>query len=548
MPIAAAWLVIGLLAVPAGADAATRYVDFDTGDDMSGVNDCLTIGAPCKSIALALAVSGTGDTIEVDDDTYANSNMTVDSGKTLTGVNFVPADTGAAIVDPGNDANPVIIASGGATVSNLTVRNDTARLVEVAGPATITGNTFDEENTGAPTPNLLILSGAASPTVTGNHFQKASAGGTAIRNLSIASPTISSNVINHYNGGIDIQAGTPQLLGNEVVNETGAGTCDPCAAILVEEAVATITGNHLHDPVTSSAIVVGIVDLSGSVATGATLSRNLIQGGGTSLRVAQLGGTISAVTMSDDALIDYQTRGLLVDNIAPGVVSATNLTIASSQPGITADVAVNHSNLTLDSSIVSNAGVTATNGATCTISFSRGPVASPGGSGCSDFQTTANPLLTGATDPHLLAGSPMIDAGNPAAPSMGSVDLDGDARSLDGTPDCTLAPRRDIGADEFVGPGLVDCTAPDTSVSGKAKVRTRKKKARVTWTFTASEPGASFACSLDGAPFAPCTSPFSAKLRRGARTLSVRAADPAGNVDPSPASFTTKVKRKRVRR
>jgi hypothetical protein len=86
-----------------------------------------------------------------------------------------------------------------------------------------------------------------------------------------------------------------------------------------------------------------------------------------------------------------------------------------------------------------------------------------------------------------------------------------------------------------------DTSAPDTSVSGKAKVRTRKKRARVSFTLGATEAGSSFACSLDGGPFAPCTSPFSAKLRRGAHTLSVRATDASGNADSTPATFTTKV-------
>jgi hypothetical protein len=90
-----------------------------------------------------------------------------------------------------------------------------------------------------------------------------------------------------------------------------------------------------------------------------------------------------------------------------------------------------------------------------------------------------------------------------------------------------------------------DTTAPDTSVSGKAKVKTRKKKARVTFNFSATEPGSTFACSLDGGPLAPCSSPFSAKLRRGRHTLSVVATDTAGNADATPASFTTRVKRKR---
>jgi len=82
------------------------------------------------------------------------------------------------------------------------------------------------------------------------------------------------------------------------------------------------------------------------------------------------------------------------------------------------------------------------------------------------------------------------------------------------------------------------------TISGKKKVKTRKKKARVRWTFGSAEP-ATFQCSLDGARFAPCTSPFTTKLRRGAHTLSVRSIDALGNVDASPASFTTKVKRKK---
>src|SRR5215207_11310 len=94
----------------------------------------------------------------------------------------------------------------------------------------------------------------------------------------------------------------------------------------------------------------------------------------------------------------------------------------------------------------------------------------------------------------------------------------------------------------------IDATAPDTSVSGKAKVKTRKKKVRISWILGTTDPGATIECSLDGGGFVPCVSPFTAKLRRGAHTLVARARDALGNVDASPASFTTKVKRKRVRR
>ena len=45
-------------------------------------------------------------------------------------------------------------------------------------------------------------------------------------------------------------------------------------------------------------------------------------------------------------------------------------------------------------------------------------------------------------------------------------------------------------------------------------------------------------CSLDGAPFAACTSPQSyTSLDEGAHTFEVRAIDQAANPDPSPASY-----------
>lgn len=76
-------------------------------------------------------------------------------------------------------------------------------------------------------------------------------------------------------------------------------------------------------------------------------------------------------------------------------------------------------------------------------------------------------------------------------------------------------------------------------------MKTKKKRTRVTFALTATEPGSSFLCSVDGAAFAPCASPFSVKLRRGTHTLAARAKDAAGNVDASPARFTVKVKKKK---
>jgi DNA-binding beta-propeller fold protein YncE len=95
---------------------------------------------------------------------------------------------------------------------------------------------------------------------------------------------------------------------------------------------------------------------------------------------------------------------------------------------------------------------------------------------------------------------------------------------------------------------VLDTTAPDTALNGRTKFKTRKKKARVSFSFTATEAGAAFECSVDGAPFSGCASPLTFKARRGRHSLMVRAADAAGNRDASPAAISFKVKKKRPRR
>jgi hypothetical protein len=82
---------------------------------------------------------------------------------------------------------------------------------------------------------------------------------------------------------------------------------------------------------------------------------------------------------------------------------------------------------------------------------------------------------------------------------------------------------------------VVDSTAPDTVItsgpSGTTSISTP------TFTFLGTEPASTFACRLDNAPFAPCTSPYlSAPLAEGHHTFAVRATDPSGNVDSTPAT------------
>ena len=92
---------------------------------------------------------------------------------------------------------------------------------------------------------------------------------------------------------------------------------------------------------------------------------------------------------------------------------------------------------------------------------------------------------------------------------------------------------------------VLDTTQPSTSITGQPKAKTKKKQA--TFEFTSSEPGSSFECSLNGAPFVSCTSPHEVKGKKGKNHFEVRAKDAAGNTDPTPATFDWKVKKKKRR-
>jgi DNA-binding beta-propeller fold protein YncE len=88
-----------------------------------------------------------------------------------------------------------------------------------------------------------------------------------------------------------------------------------------------------------------------------------------------------------------------------------------------------------------------------------------------------------------------------------------------------------------------DTDPPDTQITKGPKNKTKKKRA--TFEFTATEPGSSFQCAVDGQALkVPCTSPYTVKVKKGKHTFQVRATDQAGNVDASPASDGWKVKKK----
>ena len=90
--------------------------------------------------------------------------------------------------------------------------------------------------------------------------------------------------------------------------------------------------------------------------------------------------------------------------------------------------------------------------------------------------------------------------------------------------------------------GCPDTALPETTITSGPKAKTKKTKAK--FGFVSTEPNTTFACSLDGKAFKPCSSPQSYKgLKRTKHTFAVRAIDAVGNLDPTPAQRSWKVKK-----
>jgi len=100
----------------------------------------------------------------------------------------------------------------------------------------------------------------------------------------------------------------------------------------------------------------------------------------------------------------------------------------------------------------------------------------------------------------------------------------------------------------FVAPPPIagDTDPPETTITKGPKKKSKKKKAK--FEFASDEPGSTFQCKLDKGGFEPCDPAETFKVKRKKHQLQVRAVDPAGNVDPTPAERSWKVKKKRKKK
>jgi hypothetical protein len=106
-----------------------------------------------------------------------------------------------------------------------------------------------------------------------------------------------------------------------------------------------------------------------------------------------------------------------------------------------------------------------------------------------------------------------------------------EVRAVDGAGNVDPTPAR------YVWTGnSPDQTAPETTIETRVDANTQSSEA--SFSLDSDEPGATFECSLDGAPFEPCDSPREyVDLNAGSHAFEARAVDGANNVDPSPARY-----------
>jgi hypothetical protein len=520
--LACALLAAALIA-PAGALGADTYVDDDLGLD---INSCLTTDAACRTIAAAIAKAGPGDTIHVDGGTY-REDLTLGAGKSLVedDFNHLDGDTEAVLDSARNTAIAVWYDDSAGSIQGLTIRGDFYGIL-LHGPATVSNNTFEKPGTGEAY-GVYVDSGAGASVIERNRFLgSGDPDAPAHWGVSIlqASPTIRDNSFTNLFVAILMEGpgAAPLLEGNEI---EGSGAYDGQYGVSSEDGTPTLIRNKIRW--LGEGVSIDDWPYTDGAYSG-TFAKNLIVGNKLSLDAA------GDVTLSGDVV-----QGGLQVHGTETEATASNVVLESNQWPTPAASVSGGASLALDSSIVvstasGGGGIKWSGGGSCSISFSRGPVTVPGGSGCEDFQTSADPQFGAGW--HLLPGSPLIDAGNPASPAPGETDVDGDPRALDGDRNCE--PRRDMGIDEYVDPNPPsECDPPETTIdSGPGTTTTDTTP---TFEFSSDEAGSSFECRIDAAPFAACSGPGASHtagpLAAGAHRFEVRATDPIGNTDPTPA-------------
>jgi hypothetical protein len=409
--------------------------------------------------------------------------------------------------------------------------NEGANLQTALDAAAATGGVDDEVDIGAgtysgpfsytATTSAVTIKGVGNGTVltavpaSGLTVLNLSDAGSRVENLEIDLPAGNSGA---QNVGLSTE-GTAEGLKVTVPTPVGAGA--PLEGVLLLNGGSFVNGTVLG-PITSQPSSVVAVGGGGQ----ATIARSTLQaaeavqvsGGGTISRVNATGHTgffLQSETSTggdghfvvEDSLwrpgsgntqgfglfagcgfsadLQVTARNLTLDNTTTDGAAAESIcavTGRSANVDLGSSIAVGGAN-----SLLANTVSAPTATATLGVAYSDydpttvdeiGMGTSSVNQGTGNVNTSPGFVDLAGGDFHLTSGSPVIDLGDPASPSAGETDLDGNARSLDG-PDADCTARRDVGAYEFVQAGSQDCTpAVPPSTTPTPTTPTPKKKCK----------------------------------------------------------------------
>jgi hypothetical protein len=167
------------------------------------------------------------------------------------------------------------------------------------------------------------------------------------------------------------------------------------------------------------------------------------------------------------------------------------------------------------------------------------PKLDPAGPASNGGPTQTIALLEGSAATDLVPSSSCTNANGVAL----STDQRGEPRPLGNACDAGAFESGDRVVVPVVPTNKTDAGPPVARLVKQPKktVKTKKKRATLTFAFTATPSAASFECKLDKGDFKPCTSPKAYKAKPGRHTFSVRALDSTGT-GPA-ATATVKVKK-----
>ena len=139
-----------------------------------------------------------------------------------------------------------------------------------------------------------------------------------------------------------------------------------------------------------------------------------------------------------------------------------------------------------------------------------------------------------STDPTLSASEPAWSPDGQHVAYVGTAGTDRNMAVM--AVDGTGAVQIDTSSSHDIAPDWQeDSVDPQTTISAAPTGAALATTATVE--FASNEPGSIFECSLDGQPFVACTSPRTwTQLAVGAHAVRVRAVDPVGRTDPTPAT------------